>query len=345
MAVPMLLYLGYIFLLARAPTSGTYFPWVRQYLDCWWRHACDYFPIVLVKTANLPADQSYVVGYHPHGIISVGAMAGFATNGARIIDLSKKSNDKNVKNPTNDYEVSLESNPQRRGFSSLFPGIDRRVVTLPVNFSTPFLREYILGFGCVTSDRETFRRTLAKNNGKGNALVVVVGGASESMMVKHGCIQLILEKRRGFVREAIRAGACLVPTLAFGETDIYHVIDGSAKSEFLKKLQSLIKKTTGIAMPLFRGRSLFFREVGLMPLRKPIVVVVGEPIAPPKLKEGEVFDPIVDRNTQEAQNEHGKLLIEWHEKYVKSLKQLYDTYKDEEWNKPGRARQGSLVVR
>ena len=334
--IPMLLYLGYIFLLDKSPTSGTYRPWVR-YFDTWWGYACDYFPICLVKTADLPPDQSYVIGYHPHGIISVGAMGGFSTNGARTIDLSKPT----AKVPAEDPQALAN---QPRGFATLFPGIDRRVVTLPVNFSTPFLREYILGMGCVTSDKQTFRQTLAKNGGKGNALIVVVGGAAESMLVKPGTIQLILEKRRGFVREAIRAGASLVPVLAFGETDLYYVLDEEGEKSWVKKLQAWIKSTTGVAMPLFQGRSILFRDFGLMPMRKPVVIVVGAPIAPPKLKEGEVFDPVVDRKTHEAQNDHGRLLIKWHETYVKALKDLYEAHKDKEWNRPGKSRRASMVV-
>jgi len=68
--LPMLCYLGYIFLFDSSPTSGRYWPWAcTRFFAPWWNHACDYFPVVLVKTAELPPDQSYVLGYHPHGII------------------------------------------------------------------------------------------------------------------------------------------------------------------------------------------------------------------------------------------------------------------------------------
>ena len=43
------------------------------------------------------------------------------------------------------------------------------------------------------------------------------GGAEESMAVIEKGMHLVLEKRKGFVREAIRAGASLVPVLAYGE--------------------------------------------------------------------------------------------------------------------------------
>ena len=36
-------------------------------------------------------------------------------------------------------------------------------------------------------------------------------------------MHLVLERRKGFVREAIAAGASLVPVLAYGENDLYHV--------------------------------------------------------------------------------------------------------------------------
>ena len=37
--------------------------------------------MTLVKTQDLPPDRRYVFGYHPHGIIGVGAIGSFATEG------------------------------------------------------------------------------------------------------------------------------------------------------------------------------------------------------------------------------------------------------------------------
>jgi hypothetical protein len=41
----------------------------------------DYFPIRLHKTVDIPPTKSYIFGYHPHGIISLGAFVNFATDG------------------------------------------------------------------------------------------------------------------------------------------------------------------------------------------------------------------------------------------------------------------------
>mmetsp|Transcript_9856 Transcript_9856/g.17996 ORF Transcript_9856/g.17996 Transcript_9856/m.17996 type:complete len:209 (+) Transcript_9856:143-769(+) len=126
-------YLGYIFKLDQSPETGTYTAWIRQWKI--WEYACDYFPLLIVKTSELKPDGRYVLGYHPHGIISCGAMGAFATNGARTLDLSKGDSSHTASSSltTEDYGDSP------RGFSSLFPGIDQRLVTLPINFSTPFL--------------------------------------------------------------------------------------------------------------------------------------------------------------------------------------------------------------
>lgn len=63
-----------------------------------WQHLRDYFPVTLVKTAELDPKRNYILGYHPHGIIGAGAFVNFATEGSN--------------------------------FSKLFPGITPRVLTL-----------------------------------------------------------------------------------------------------------------------------------------------------------------------------------------------------------------------
>ena len=39
-----------------------------------WTYVRDYFPISLVKTCEIEPNRSYVFGYHPHGVISMGAL-------------------------------------------------------------------------------------------------------------------------------------------------------------------------------------------------------------------------------------------------------------------------------
>jgi 2-acylglycerol O-acyltransferase 2 len=175
-AAPMLLYLVWVYAVDKSATTGKRaVPWLRA--ARWWQHYADFFPLSLVKTAHLDPSARYVFGYHPHGIISVGAMGAFAFDGAQCVDLSPPS-------ASGGTHLAADASPPR-GFSSLFPGLDPRLVTLPINFVMPLLRELILSIGCVHSTAHTFRAVLRR--GPGSAIVVVVGGAEESLrVVEHG---------------------------------------------------------------------------------------------------------------------------------------------------------------
>ena len=50
----------------------------------WWKKAAEYYPMSLVKTAELDSSKSYVFGFHPHGIISMSAFVAFATEGLNV---------------------------------------------------------------------------------------------------------------------------------------------------------------------------------------------------------------------------------------------------------------------
>ena len=45
-----------------------------------WKYFRDYFPITLIKTAELDPEKNYIFGYHPHGILCAGAFCNFATD-------------------------------------------------------------------------------------------------------------------------------------------------------------------------------------------------------------------------------------------------------------------------
>jgi 2-acylglycerol O-acyltransferase 2 len=210
-----LAYLAFIFVFDTSAIDGKRTPFLRGAGEggIWWKRYCDFFPMVIVKTAHLPASATYVLGYHPHGVISVGAFGCFATHGARTLDLTAGE---------------TEPRTDRRGFISLFPAIRLRLLTLSMNFMIPFAREYLLSLGVCDASRKSFRNILAC--GPGSGLLIVPGGAEESLAVKPGSITLVLAKRKGFVREAILAGACVVPCLSFGENELYAVSEPKSGS-------------------------------------------------------------------------------------------------------------------
>lgn len=247
-----------------------------------WSLFASYFPARLHRSQELEPTRKYIFGYHPHGIISHGAFAAFAT--------------------------------EALGFSQLFPGITNTLLTLDANFRLPFYREYALRMGLASVSRESCVNILSKGGrngeGMGRAITIVVGGARESLDAQPGTLRLVLRRRKGFIKMAIRTGADLVPVLAFGENELYEQVD--AKSHpLIHKVQMVVKKLMGFTVPLFHARGIFNYDVGLMPYRKPLNIVVGRPIS--VLQEQDPTKDYVD---------------EVHEKYVTELMRLWDDHKD-----------------
>ena len=145
----------------------------------------------------------------------------------------------------------------------------------------------------------------------GRAITIVVGGARESLDAQPYSLRLVLKRRKGFVKLAIRTGADLVPVLAFGENDLYDQFPADSHPT-VHKFQLLVKKFLGFTIPLFHARGVFNYDVGLMPYRRPLNVVVGRPV-----------------KVEQAANPKQEDLDRVHEEYVTELERLWDTWKDE----------------
>ncbi|KAH8910699.1 DAGAT-domain-containing protein [Coniochaeta sp. PMI_546] len=249
-----------------------------------WRLFAGYFPATLHKTEDLPATRKYIFGYHPHGIISHGAFAAFAT--------------------------------EALGFADKFPGITNSLLTLDSNFRIPIYRDYILAMGLRSVSKESIGNILtrggANGEGMGRAVTIVVGGARESLEAQPGTLRLILQERKGFVRLAVRTGADLVPVLAFGENDLYDQMNPRAHP-WLHNVQMFVLRVWKFTLPFLHGRGIFNYDVGLMPYRRPLHVVVGAPIKVAQATGGVVDPDEVDR---------------LHGLYVEELQKIWDTYKD-----------------
>lgn len=247
-----------------------------------WSLFASYFPARLHRSQVLPPTRKYIFGYHPHGIISHGAFAAFAT--------------------------------EALGFSQLFPGITNTLLTLDSNFRIPLYREYALRMGLASVSRESCENILSKGGpngeGMGRAITIVIGGARESLDARPGAMRLVLGRRKGFVKLAIRSGADLVPVLAFGENELYEQVNATEHPR-VHRFQLLVKKLMGFTVPLFHARGVFNYDVGMMPYRKSLNVVVGRPI---KL----------------IQKTHpGKDYVDnVHAEYVKELTRIWDEWKD-----------------
>jgi 2-acylglycerol O-acyltransferase 2 len=250
-----------------------------------WRYFADYFPARLYKTADLLPTRKYIIGYHPHGIISHGAWVAFAT--------------------------------EALGFAKLFPGITNTLVTLESNFRTPIYRDYVLAMGLQSVSKESITNLLTKGGqdgaGMGRAVTIVVGGARESLSAQPGTMRLILQSRKGFIKLALRTGADLVPVIAFGENDLYNQLTAETHPR-LHKLQMWILRVAKFTLPFLHGRGIFNYDVGLMPYRRPLNIVVGKPIEVTQAVGPEVSPAEIDRI---------------HALYVDQLVAMWNKYKDQ----------------
>jgi len=178
--------------------------------------------------------------------------------------------------------------------------------------------------GLASVSRESCENILSKggmdNEGMGRAITIVVGGARESLDAQPSSLRLVLKRRKGFIKLAIRTGADLVPVLAFGENELYEQITGD-EHPYLLKGQLWMKKILGFTLPLFHARGIFNYDVGIMPYRRPLNIVVGKPILVniQKIPEQSYIDEIHEKYIQELVN----IWNEWKDNFAESeLKEM-----------------------
>lgn len=84
-------------------------------------------------------------------------------------------------------------------------------------------REWAMLHGIIECSRESLHYMLNSEK-QGNACVLVVGGAEESMDAHPGMTELTLMKRKGFIKVALETGASLVPCYSFGENELFEQV-------------------------------------------------------------------------------------------------------------------------
>jgi 2-acylglycerol O-acyltransferase 2 len=197
----ILLYIPYILWWDSSPENGA-----RPFRD---RSACrskqcfkwfaQYFDMTLVKTCDLDPTKHYIMLYHPHGVISLGANLALNTNGC--------------------------------DFESVFPSLERAGVTLNEAFHAPLLREWSIRLGYIGPNKHTLREALDVQS-----IVLVPGGAAEALHSRPGIMKFYLKNRKGFVKLALETKCPLVPCIGFGENEIYHCTESGQLQRRLCKV-------------------------------------------------------------------------------------------------------------
>ena len=133
------------------------------------------------------------------------------------------------------------------GFSKKFPGIDLRLMTLTSNFRIPFYGFFLSMMGIADASRESCNKSLQR--GPGSAILLVLGGAKESLDAHpHRDYELTLH-RKGFVKVALENKADLAPVFSFGETDVWDQVD-NPRGSTLRTIQEKLQQRLGFAVPL-----------------------------------------------------------------------------------------------
>ena len=103
--------------------GGRRFDWVRHWAI--WKYYADYFPMKLIKTADLDPNKNYIFGISPHGIGAFSAFGNLATEGT--------------------------------GFSDKFPGLTPHLLTLNAQFGAPFMRDLFMMSGAVSASEKSLK--------------------------------------------------------------------------------------------------------------------------------------------------------------------------------------------
>ena len=178
-------YLSWFFFTVRSE-SRLGRPW-RAFQDLpLWTWIFRYFPMSIVKTADVSPKQLYIFGLHPHGCLAFArGMFGFGTSAI---------------------------------WERQFPGVDFRVLTATAALRVPLIREMWLWSNCIDASKPVARGALRL----GMNLMLYPGGEREQMLTERGRHRLYLKKRLGFIKLALERDSALVPVYVFGETDLFH---------------------------------------------------------------------------------------------------------------------------
>ena len=144
-------------------------------------------------------------------------------------------------------------------------------------FHIPGVREFFLKGGAVQANPRNAEGLLKDNN----VVMLAPGGIYEALISKPGLGRIPWERRKGFIRVAIKTKTPIVPTYGQG-------INAAYFNSYLGLRQRIkILEKTRFSMPLFFG-------LGLMPLPVKLTHLVGKPIRPTQRK-GETHSEQIER--------------------------------------------------
>jgi 1-acyl-sn-glycerol-3-phosphate acyltransferase len=240
-------------------------PWKWLWDSPIWRLCSESMGLTILREQKLDPAKQYIFGFHPHGILILSRIATYGGN-----------------------------------WEKMFPDNAVRLLGATAVFYVPLAREICLWLNAVDASRSTAEKVLRS----GKSVMVYPGGIPEIFLTEPDSKdnKVMLNKRLGFVKLAIRHGAELVPVFTFGEKWLYNVWKPSENAV------SLARKVLKIPIILFWGRFLWLPKS--LPKEKAFGVVYGKPIPTSKIAEP---------SDEEVQAVHAL--------YVAEIERLFEQYK------------------
>lgn len=149
-------------------------------------------------------------------------------------------------------------------------------------FHIPGVKQFFVKGGAVNANPRNAEALLKENN----LVMLAPGGIYEALISKPGLKRIPWERRKGFVRIAIKTKTPIVPTYCNGINSVYY------NSYFLLKPRIKMLEKTRFSLPFFFG-------LGFFPLPVKLIHKIGKPI-PITLKKGESTKKQLERIHQEV---------------------------------------------
>ena len=183
----------------------------------------------------------------------------------------------------------------------------RRELIANILFRIPGLRELTLWLGCIDAGKRVAENTLSH----GYSIQVYPGGEHEQLLSNPIQPILVINKRKGIARLALKYNVCIIPTFTFGEDQTYKTYTS------LLPLQLWLSQQFKIALTAATGR--FY--IPFLPYQQQLTTVIGAPIQLPSRKN-------MVQNSSGMYDYTDDEVVELLELYKKSITGLFDEYKD-----------------
>lgn len=162
----------------------------------------------------------------------------------------------------------------------------------------PMLKNVMGIFGLTDASSSNVKRILQKGKGIKGCIVIYVGGIAELFLTCDEEERLFLQKRKGFIKIALREGVDIIPVYLFGNTSILSVVKTNFLESMSRKMQT--------SFTYFWGK--YFLPI---PRDDKLLYVRGKPLGMPHI-------PVP---TDEDINK-------WHAIYIKEVTRLFNDNKE-----------------